>query len=118
MGTLKRQGLTLIEVCVAMALLSVFVLLASGLEAQGLRALKSIQHRQAAQRLASDLEDQLRAGLPLTQGDQPLDGWAYHYLVERAPPKDGLQSFEITIAWKSLSQQNLSLSRTGQRLWP
>lgn len=116
MGTLRRRALTLIEVCVAMAVLSVFVLVASGLESQGVRALKSIQHRQAAQRLASDLEERIRAGLEVSEGDQSVDGLAYHYSVKRSPAKGGLEPFEFKVTWKSITQQELSISRSGQRL--
>ena len=111
-----RRGFSLVEVCVAMAVLSLFVLIASALESQGFRSLKRTQHRQAAERLASDLEERLRGGDTVPAEGQPeREGWPYDYSVH-LQSSGHLGSYEIFISWPNESGPRSETWRRGQKL--
>lgn len=111
-----RRGFSLVEVCVAMAVLSIFVLIASALESQGFRSLKRSQHRQAAERLASDLEERVRAGDKVAaEGHPEREGWPYDYTVH-FQTAGHLRNYEIFVSWPNESGPRSETWRRGQQL--
>ncbi len=106
------QGTTIIEVLVAMTLLSVIAISTLSLYSTGLAAAKFVQGAEEASLLAQERLEQMKANAacncgPLTQDREPIDPVnfpGYTWEVEAREQAPGLQLLTVHVYWRHLGK--------------
>lgn len=111
-GNKDQKGFSLLEVVIAMLVLSVGLLGVVSLFETGFKALRTADKQGTAVQLAKGKMEELRAGDPtlLTSGQDAPDGMVRDWTVERSVRDPKIWVVEVQVIWKYGRPRNQAVS--------
>ena len=105
-GSKKTDGFSLLEVVIAMAVLSIGLLAFIGMFGAGYQALKSGNNRTLATQLARDKMEALRATAPSLINDEDLaEGMTRKWWVQKDAGDPGIWIISVEVCWKDCAEE-------------
>lgn len=102
-GSKRASGFSLLEVVIAMAVLSIGLLAFIGMFGAGYQALKSGESRTVAAQLARDKMEALRATAPISINDEENlpEGMTRKWSIQKDTDDAGIWIISVEVCWKN-----------------
>ncbi|MFQ5543159.1 MAG: type IV pilus modification protein PilV [Nitrospiria bacterium] len=100
----KREGFSLLEVLIAMTVLSIGLMAYVVMFGQGYKALQSSSNRTVASRLLQDKMERLRSSLPapVLNAEEEIDGMTLRWSIQKSVTDDNIWVISVEVTWKDL----------------